>query len=106
MTRHETFAAIAGEIAAARDALRDQGTDVVEIGANERYRGALTRGLDVARGEDGAAFTAREVSAIGETIAAFGLAVSVSGDRAYQRCELSGFQCWCHTYSFHVREAE
>ena len=87
--------------AAKRDALADQGIETAELVANERYECALTRGLEAAQRADD--FTDREAAILNETIGNFGLAVSVGNDREYQRCELSDFQCWCRTYSFHVR---
>ena len=89
-----------GARAAKRDALADQGIETVELVANERYECALTRGLEAAQRDD--EFTDREAAILNETIGNFGLAVSVGDDREYQRCELSDFQCWCRTYSFHV----
>lgn len=74
--------------------------EAVELVASERYAAVLTGGLDAA--EAGDAFTERETAALGATIGNFGRAVSVSEDREYLRCELSGFQCWCRTYSFRV----
>ena len=89
---------------AKRDALADQGIEAMELVANERYECALTAGLEAAL-RAGADFTDREAATIAETIDRFGLAVSVGNDREYQRCALSGFQCWCRSYTFHVRAA-
>ena len=88
-----------------RDALPDGGIDTVELVASERFADALTGG-DGLGGEDGAGFTEREMAAIGETIGNFGLAVGVSDAREYQRCEISGFQCWCRVYTFHVQAGD
>lgn len=87
---------------ARRDALLDQGIDTVELVTSERFADMLTGGAG-AGDEDGAGFTERETAAIGETIGNYGLAVGVSDAREYQRCEISGFQCWCRTYTFHVQ---
>ena len=89
-----------GARAAKRDALADQGIETVELVANERFERALTHGLEAAQRDD--EFTDREAAILNETIGNFGLAVSVGDDREYQCCELSEFQCWCRTYSFHV----
>lgn len=86
MTRHESAAPCDGE--------------AVELVASARYAAVLTGGLDAA--EAGDAFTERETAALGATIGNFGHAVRVGEDREYLRCELSGFQCWCRTYSFRV----
>ena len=92
-----------GARAAARDAAIDAGNDMVEIVAVARYAFALTHGLDAAVSENGDTFSDREARAIAETIGNFGLAVAASADTTHQRCELSGFQCPCRTYTFHVR---
>ena len=96
-------AEVPGARAAARDAVVDAGNDVVEIVAGARYACALTHGLDAAVSENGDTFSDREARAIVETIGNFGLAVAAGADTTHQRYEMSGFQCPCRTYTFHVR---
>lgn len=103
MTRHERLEAKA----ARRDHLDEPGTprdvDTVELVASERYADVLLTGsLDAASG----AFTEREAAALAETIGNFGHAVAASIETTYERCTLSGFQCRCRAYTFHVRDAE
>ena len=94
-----------GARAAQRDALADQGIEALDLVAGERYERALTAGLDAAV-RCGDQFTDREAAAIAETIGNFGVAVSVSAASEYLRCALSGFQCPCRTYTFHVRAGD
>ena len=89
---------------AARDALLKKGVHL-EIVARERFADALMHGIAHAH-DNGQELTENEEKNLAGILANFGTAVAATDERTYARCEISGFQGMCCTFTFHDRRRQ